>query len=596
MGCVPDHHEHAMTNCLPILEREMRTVAKRRRTYYSRTVAALIVSALTLTLLYAGFGGGMTAPSAGTTLFLIISTLGYLYVVLDSTCLTADSLSQEKREGTLGLLFLAGLRGHDVVLAKLMSRSANAACCVLAALPALGLTLFLGGIAGADFVKMVLALFNALFFSASLGLLVSASCRSERTALNIALLGTLVLCVFLPAAGLWLKHVGKMAPVQWICVVPSPAGAFAAALGPSPIGFARSSYWSALFISHLLSWLLLILSSLILSRSWIDFGQVANGNPAYGSILGRVLSLSKSQYRSVRAARRRSWLDINPMIWLGERPRPRRGVLLLFILLALIWMAGWISNPTLWLSLPVYVGTVLLLHGLLMYLAAVEACRGAVKDCRSGVLELLMTTPLGDDILMRGRLLSLKRQMATPLAFVLVADFGCFLGGCWNFPYPAWELAGWTGLFLLLTAKLLVDLYALTWVGVWQGIKVRSAYQAVRRTFSCVVFVRWIFFVSALAALALMTQGQILRSGRVEFFGTTTIGLYFVFYVMTTLHFCGAAMSELKDDFRSLASALDEKEMETMSRISRGTLGMMPRLIASVACATKIRLGSRGRA
>ncbi|HQU46125.1 MAG TPA: hypothetical protein PK867_25150, partial [Pirellulales bacterium] len=34
--------------------------------------------------------------------------------------LTADCISSERREGTLGLLFLTDLRGHDVVLGKLV--------------------------------------------------------------------------------------------------------------------------------------------------------------------------------------------------------------------------------------------------------------------------------------------------------------------------------------------------------------------------------------------------------------------------------------------------------------------------------------------
>ena len=115
--------------------------------------------------------------------------------------MTADCLSREKRGGTLGLLFLTDLRGYDVVAGKLVSRTASSACCLLAALPTLGIALFLRGVTGSDYFRMILALLNGLFFSAALGMFVSALCRHERSALSATALGVLGLSVALPAIG-----------------------------------------------------------------------------------------------------------------------------------------------------------------------------------------------------------------------------------------------------------------------------------------------------------------------------------------------------------------------------------------------------------
>ena len=52
-------------------------------------------------------------------LFGVLTGTAVLYCLLSGVRSTADCLSVEKREGTLGLLFLTDLKGYDVVLGKL---------------------------------------------------------------------------------------------------------------------------------------------------------------------------------------------------------------------------------------------------------------------------------------------------------------------------------------------------------------------------------------------------------------------------------------------------------------------------------------------
>jgi ABC-type transport system involved in multi-copper enzyme maturation permease subunit len=103
-----------------------------------------------------------------------------LAVVLTAFCLlagthqTADCLSEEKREGTLGLLFLTDLKGYDVVFGKVAATSLNLFYIVLALFPVLAIPLLVGGVSFSEVGRIALVLLNTLWLSLALGLWVSA--------------------------------------------------------------------------------------------------------------------------------------------------------------------------------------------------------------------------------------------------------------------------------------------------------------------------------------------------------------------------------------------------------------------------------------
>ena len=68
---------------------------------------------------------------------------------------TSDCLSEERREGTLGLLFLTDLNGWDIVAGKIAGRALRAVYNLLAVFPILALTLFLGGVTGEEVAAIV---------------------------------------------------------------------------------------------------------------------------------------------------------------------------------------------------------------------------------------------------------------------------------------------------------------------------------------------------------------------------------------------------------------------------------------------------------
>src|SRR6266496_2465298 len=129
---------------LPVVERELRVAARRKATHWTRFFAALTVIVIGFVLLL-GAQRKLSTPQLGQMLFMGTSVLGFTFSLLAGVFLTADCLCSERRDGTLGLLFLTDLRGFDVVLGKLAANSVTAAYGLLAIVPMLGLPLLMGG-------------------------------------------------------------------------------------------------------------------------------------------------------------------------------------------------------------------------------------------------------------------------------------------------------------------------------------------------------------------------------------------------------------------------------------------------------------------
>ena len=127
---------------LPIVERELRVAARQHSTYWMRMVLALAAIAIGLFLYLARTQ--IPPQSLAKEIFGGLGGLSLLYCLSSGRRSTADCLSEEKREGTLGLLFLTDLKGYDVVLGKLAATSVGAFYGLLAVLPVLAIPL-LGG-------------------------------------------------------------------------------------------------------------------------------------------------------------------------------------------------------------------------------------------------------------------------------------------------------------------------------------------------------------------------------------------------------------------------------------------------------------------
>src|SRR5437867_5360657 len=209
---------------LPIVERELRVAARRPVTYWTRLGFAMVGAGIVgLALLFAAVAQTV-ATRIGAGLFYSLSLLALGFSAFAGVFLTADCLSEEKREGTLGLLFLTDLKGYDVVLGKLLARSLNAGYGLIAMFPVLATTLTMGGVTAGEFWRMALVLVNTILFSLAAGVFVSSLSQQD----NRAMAGAAGLVVFiggvLPLAEFVVNQAGLA--VRFALSLPSPLTAW----------------------------------------------------------------------------------------------------------------------------------------------------------------------------------------------------------------------------------------------------------------------------------------------------------------------------------------------------------------------------------
>ena len=89
---------------LPIVRRELGVAARRRGTYWVRTWVAFTVVIIGTWIVL--INKDESPKNIAQMLFYSITAGGLLYCLLIGLRTTADCISEEKRNGTLGLLFL----------------------------------------------------------------------------------------------------------------------------------------------------------------------------------------------------------------------------------------------------------------------------------------------------------------------------------------------------------------------------------------------------------------------------------------------------------------------------------------------------------
>src|SRR5512133_3329767 len=168
---------------LPILERELRVRARRRADHWARFAVGGIGILIGLPPL---LWSSASTATIGRGSF--DGLVGGAFLLCCAACLlTADSISSERREGTLGLLLLTRVRGLEVLLGKFASSGLASMLALVAFLPVLMLPLLAGGVTGGEAARKGLVLCDTLLFSLSAGLWASVGgyerFRTARTAI-----------------------------------------------------------------------------------------------------------------------------------------------------------------------------------------------------------------------------------------------------------------------------------------------------------------------------------------------------------------------------------------------------------------------------
>jgi len=512
---------------LPVVERELRVAARRRGTYWGRFVAAMIGAALAAWVLLAVDD---TNEKIGADLFEVVSTVVFLYATVAGTLVTCDCLSEEKREGTLGLLFLTDLKGHDVVLGKLAATSVNAFYGMLAVLPMLAIPFVLGGVNRGEMLRVVLVAINLLLFFLSIGLFVSALCRKDNWALGLAVMIGLALVVAGPAATQF------NFPYQRAALCSNPAAGCFLAFDEMYTKNPHADFWTNLAVTQLYSWIFFGLACWIVPRSWQD------------AAAGKRLPWSRRNTSVSRARTRTALLDANPFLWRVARSgRKRLLVWLTLAALTLLWWrySRWFSSSRMdpGVDLLLLVPACLILK---VWLAA-EASRTISEDRRNGSMELLLSTPLHEMDIMRGQMLSLWRQFALPVAAVLLANLTFLVA-----EIRRWEPVGRLAMLkihLILGGFLVADMIALSWSGAWLGLINRKPNRAALLALTRILVLPSVTFVVLLSLWALVPQRN-----RADDSFTGAFALWCLIGLVADLYFGMGARARLRSEFRTIVS------------------------------------------
>ncbi len=402
---------------LPIVARELRRAARRPGTYWGRLLVALAAVVLSAGIFIACLG--VSSQQIGQLIFRGLSGLLLLFCLVQGRRGAADCLSEEKREGTLGLLFLTDLKGHDVVLGKLAATSLGGFYGLMTVFPIMALTLLLGGIASGEFWRMVLVLVNTFFFSLAVGSLSSALSREHRRAMAGNFLLLLCLCALPPAcaSGIanWSPSQRFVPELMYSCPVFTFYCSFARPYVADP-----EAFWYSLATTHALAWVLVGLASWAVTHTWQERPSRA-GNNRWRDFW-QLCSYGK---RSQQAPFRRRLLDVNACYWLAGRARLKTLHVWIFLAMLLVWwVVGWMTSGAFWFDPAVAVLLALMANTTLKFWLSIEAGRCLAEDQQAGALEAILSTPFGVGDILRGQWLALRRQFLKPLLRRGRANFG----------------------------------------------------------------------------------------------------------------------------------------------------------------------------
>ena len=465
-------------NVWPVAQRELREGARRPINHRLRFLSAG-VGTLLLWVIVAN--SDKPAVQLGSWLLAGLHSLLLGLILLIVPALTADCIAREKREGTLGLLFLTPLNAGGIVAGKALAQGLRAFTLWLAVLPILTIPFMTGGITLFDAFSALSLEFCAAVLCLAAGLLASSLAEERNTAFLLAfLIGVMFLLLFSQLLQLvlfvgWRGFASLKEVENWWRFSLETSAVFFGLHGNQ--GFAG---WSSLSAYARLGqvWRCLCLASppvvlLIfyavarfaarrVERSWQD--KVSS--PRRESLVRRFCT--PLFRRRFRRKMHRS-LDWNPVAWLQQyswKARLSKWGLALGLLLL-----GWAATHS---ALPRDVtvsALVLTLAGIYTFVGV----SGFLEEKRSGALELLLVTPISVNKLIFGRVWGLWKQFL-PAGLVLAClsapwewsqwpdlDFtevtwGASLLACGFFALPVFAT------YFALRVKNLIAAAVLTWV------------------------------------------------------------------------------------------------------------------------------------
>lgn len=474
---------------MPVIFREFRVAARQKRTFVFRTVfGALLAFMALMFMLTTAFSRSWSGM--GYYLLKTLSWQMFALLFVFAPAVTCGCISDEKRQGTLGLLLLTHLNSADIVLGKFFSRAIDLILLFLSATPFLFVPVLMGGVNWDVIFSAVLCILSMLVLALAFGVYASAYSRTTAQAVIVAYVGLIlynVVLIFVThAASLLTGTTGKLAIIVPLAALKMGSPAAAMFYGGTHNALV-SLAWSGGVAVALIAMAIWKLPRTLHAETFRE--------PFWRSVRG----LFSPSVRTIRKrASGRSTLDRNPLLWLSYS---RYGnwlfqlVVVTIICVVLAWIYTSFSGHIARTAFSFSMKTGGWLFGFAVrILILVSVARSFSTEKEDGSLELLLTTPVTNRQVVHARIASvlLRFGLLYALACVLQLTGGVFqLGlresGMWVFEI----VSDVTGLFYLITIGLLIS--------VWS----KSVTQSIMLTIFATILLGWLLTMVGYMIVAL---------------------------------------------------------------------------------------------
>lgn len=403
----------------PVVQRELREGARRPFNYWLRVGAASAGPAmLAYTIIQVQ---NEEDKLLGRFIFagLHIALMGVICLVVP--LMTADCIAREKREGTLGLLFLTPLTAGGIVAGKGLVQGLRALTLWVSVAPMLTIPFLMGGIAWDDASAYLALEFSALLLCLAAGLLASTLVKGRGAAFVLALLlGAFLVAVFcqlvcfcflasVPLEVEWpLGYAALLGGLPWDIVLDN----FVSVRGMAPIPAVMAHAWEqTLWFSPVPALVLFLLVLWFAARRVAKSWQDKTPSLRQESL---IRTYCTPVFERWFARKTRRTLDRNPIAWLQQyswKARLGKWVLCLaFVVIATVAVSGDFNFGE--LTEPLFFWTI----AAGMTFAGINSF---AQEKRNGALELILITPISVNQIIFGRVLGVWKQFL-PAALILV--------------------------------------------------------------------------------------------------------------------------------------------------------------------------------
>ena len=178
-------------NLITIIVRELRVRSRSSSTYWQRVGFAGLPLIACLWVFFD------RSHMLGPSMLVGVSVVSMVLFGFGATLAVSDVISAERREGTLGLLFLTSLRSWELLLGLAISAGARFLLCLIAVIPVMLLPLLTGGVGWAEVLRQCLNILVVVWLGIAVGIFWSVLCREVKTS-SLSGIITLILVAIVP--------------------------------------------------------------------------------------------------------------------------------------------------------------------------------------------------------------------------------------------------------------------------------------------------------------------------------------------------------------------------------------------------------------